>query len=234
MTDPSKYSKNNTVWPGDLKFKDVNNDGIIDQNDKTNIGSPLPKFTFGFTNTFRYKGFDLSIFINGSVGNKVMNYTSIPLTSMTSTWNNQINEKIADRAQLAAVDPNKVYADGGAWYNDIENVYVTNPNTKTPRVAIGNTYNQNYSSRYIEDGSYVRLKNISLGYTFPKSIIQKLYLENLRLYCNLQNVATITGYDGYDPEVGASTTDQQGHSFGVDNGRYPSPFTCSFGVNISF
>ena len=234
VTDPSKYSKNNTVWPGDLKFKDVNNDGIIDQNDKTNIGSPLPKFTFGFTNTFRYKGFDLSIFINGSVGNKVMNYTSIPLTSMTSTWNNQINEKIADRAQLAAVDPNKVYADGGAWYNDIENVYVTNPNTKTPRVAIGNTYNQNYSSRYIEDGSYVRLKNISLGYTFPKSITQKLYLENLRLYCNLQNVATITGYDGYDPEVGASTTDQQGHSFGVDNGRYPSPFTCSFGVNISF
>ena len=234
VTDPTKYSKSNTVWPGDLKFKDVNNDGKIDENDKTNIGSPLPKFTFGFTNTFYYKNFDLSIFINGSVGNKVMNYTSINLTSMTSTWNNQIQEKIADRAQLAAIDASKVYEDGSAWYNDITNVYVTNSNTKTPRVAIGNTYNQNISSRYIEDGSYVRLKNISLGYTFPQNIVKKLYLENLRLYCNLQNVLTITGYDGYDPEIGASTTDANGYVFGLDNGRYPSPFTCTFGVNLSF
>ena len=234
QTDPTKYSKNNTVWPGDLKFKDVNGDGLIDENDKTNIGSPLPKFTFGFTNTFNYKNFDLSIFINGSVGNKVMNYTSINLTSMTSTWNNQIQEKIADRAQLAAIDPGKVYEDGSMWYNDISNVYVTNPDTKTPRVAIGNTYNQNISSRYIEDGSYVRLKNISLGYTFPKNIVKKLYLENLRLYCNLQNVLTITGYDGYDPEIGASTTDANGYVFGLDNGRYPSPFTCTFGINLSF
>ena len=222
------------MWPGDLKFKDTNNDGIIDENDKTNIGSPLPKFTFGFTNTFNYKGFDLNIFINGSVGNKVMNYTSINLTSMTSTWNNQIQEKIADRAQLAAIDANKVYEDGGMWYNDITNVYVTNPGTQTPRVAIGNTYNQNISTRYIEDGSYVRLKNVSLGYTFPKSIIKKLYLDNLRVYCNLQNVWTITGYDGYDPEIGASTTDANGYVFGLDNGRYPSPFTCTFGVNLSF
>jgi TonB-linked SusC/RagA family outer membrane protein len=234
QTDPTQYSKNNTVWPGDLKFRDVNNDGKIDESDKTNIGSPLPKFTFGFTNTFNYKNFDLSIFINGSVGNKVMNYTSINLTSMTSTWNNQIQEKIADRARLAAIDPAKVYADGTVWYNDITNVYVTNPETQTPRVAIGNSYNQNISSRYIEDGSYVRLKNISLGYTFPKSITSKLYLENLRLYCNLQNVLTLTKYDGYDPEIGASTTDANGYVFGLDNGRYPSPFTCTFGVNLSF
>lgn len=234
VADPTKYSKNNTVWPGDLKFKDVNNDGVIDQNDKTAIGSPLPKFTFGFTNTFRYKGFDLSIFINGSVGNKVMNYTSISLTSMTTAWNNQINEQIADRANLAAIDPAKVYADGSKWYNDITNVYVTNPNTDVPRVAIGNTYNQNISSRYVEDGSYIRLKNVSLGYTFPKKVTQKLYLENLRLYCNLQNVLTITNYKGYDPEVGASTTDANGYVFGLDNGRYPMPFNCTFGVNLSF
>ncbi len=234
VTDASKYSKNNTVWPGDLKFSDINNDGIIDENDKTNIGSPLPKFTFGWTNTFNYKNFDLSIFINGSYGNKVMNYTSIPLTSMSSTWNNQIQEKIADRAQLAAIDPNKVYEDGNMWYNDITNVYVTNPGTSTPRVAIGNTYNQNISSRYIEDGSYIRLKNISLGYTFPKSIIKKIHLDNLRVYCNLQNVVTLTKYDGYDPEIGASTTDANGYVFGLDNGRYPSPFTCTFGVNLSF
>jgi hypothetical protein len=234
VTDPSQYSKTNTVWPGDLKFKDVNNDNVIDENDKTNIGSPLPKFTFGWTNTFNYKGFDLSIFINGSYGNKVMNYTSIPLTAMNSTWGNQIQEKIADRAQLAPIDANKVYADGSQWYNDIENVYVTNPGTKTPRVAIGNSYNTIISDRYIEDGSYIRLKNIALGYTFPKSLVRKIYLENLRVYCNLQNVLTITGYDGYDPEIGASTTDANGYVFGLDNGRYPSPFTCTFGINLSF
>ena len=234
VTDPTKYSKSNTVWPGDLKFKDVNGDGIINENDKTNIGSPLPDFTFGWTNTFYYKNFDLSVFINGSYGNKVMNYTSIPLTSMTSTWNNQIQEKIEDRARLAAIDPNKVYADGDMWYNDITNIYVTNPGTKTPRVAIGNTYNQNISTRYIEDGSYLRLKNVSLGYTFPKNIVRKIHLDNLRVYCNLQNVLTLTKYDGYDPEIGASTTDANGYVFGLDNGRYPSPFTCTFGVNLSF
>ena len=163
-----------------------------------------------------------------------MNYTSINLTSMTSTWNNQINELVEDRAHLAAIDPDKVYTGGDAWYNDITNVYVTNPGTSTPRVAIGNKYNQNISSRYIEDGSYIRLKNVSLGYTFPKSITRKLYLENLRVYCNLQNVLTITKYKGYDPEIGASTTDANGYVFGLDNGRYPSPFTCSFGVNLSF
>ncbi len=234
QTDASKYNKANTVWPGDLKYKDVNGDGIIDESDKTQIGSPLPKCTFGWTNTFNYKNFDLSIFINGSLGHKVMNYTSISLTSMSSTWTNQIQEKVSGRAHLAAIDPGKVYADGGMWYNDITNVYVTNPDTKTPRVAIGNTYNQNISDRYIEDGSYVRLKNISLGYTFPKSIISKLYLTNLRVYANIQNLFTITGYDGYDPEIGASTTDANGYVFGLDNGRYPSPTTFSFGLNVSF
>ena len=234
VTDPTKYNKSNTVWPGDLKFKDINNDGVIDENDKTQIGSPLPKFTFGWTNTFRYKNFDLSIFINGSYGNKVMNYTSINLTSMTSTWNNQIQESIADRAKLAPVDPTKVYDAGNYWYNDVTNVYVTNPTTKTPRVAIGNSYNQNISDRYIEDGSYIRLKNISLGYTFPKRLISKLSLDNVRVYGNIQNLVTLTKYKGYDPEIGASTTDANGYVFGLDNGRYPSPTTFSVGVNVSF
>ena len=234
VTDPTRYSKSNTVWPGDLKFKDVNNDGKIDASDKTAIGSPLPKMTFGWTNTFNYRHFDLSIFLAGSYGNKVMNYTSLALTSMESTWTNQIQERIADRAQLAAIDPDKVYADGTVWYNDVTNVRVTNPETKTPRVAIGNKYNQNVSTRYIEDGSYIRLKNVALGYTFPRATVSKLRLENLRLYCNLQNVWTLTKYTGYDPEIGASTTDANGYVFGLDNGRYPLPFSCTFGINLSF
>ncbi|MCF0202819.1 MAG: TonB-dependent receptor [Bacteroidaceae bacterium] len=230
VTDPTKYNRANTIWPGDLKFKDVNGDGKIDASDKTNIGSPLPNFTFGFTNTFRYKDFDLSIFINGSVGNKVMNYTAMQYSKMTNTWSNQIKDYTVDRAQLAAIDPTK----GGNWYEDVTNVYVTNPTTKTPRIAVGNSYNSNISDRYIEDGSYLRIKNISLGYTFPSKILKKIYLTNLRVYANIQNVWTITKYKGYDPEIGASTTDANGYVFGLDNGRYPSPTTFSFGLNVSF
>ena len=88
------------------------------------------------------------------------------------------------------------------------------------------------SDRYIEDGSYLRIKNVSLGYTLPKKLLRKIKLENLRVYCNIQNLYTFTKYNGYDPEVGAST--QNANVFGCDNGRYPSPTTYSFGINIAF
>jgi TonB-linked SusC/RagA family outer membrane protein len=228
------FNPNSTVWPGDLKFKDINGDGKIDEDDRTVIGNPLPDFTFGFTNTFRYKNFDLSIFINGSVGNDVLNYTSISLTHMNSSWTNQLTT-VKDRAQLVQVDPTKTYADGSWWYYDVTNVKVANPDTKIPRATTADPNdNDRISSRYIEDGSYVRLKNITLGYTFPKKSLRKLHLESLRLYANLQNICTITGYSGYDPEVGASTQDSKGLVYGVDYGRYPSPTVYSFGLNISF
>lgn len=249
---PAKYpadgvfNKNNTVWVGDIKYKDQitkdtdgdgipdAGDGIIDENDRVNLGSPLPLFTFGWTNTFRYKGFDLSIFLNGSFGNKVMNYNAIALTHMNSLWVNQLNS-VSDRAQLVPIDPDKVYADGGKWYNDITNVKVANPGTKTPRATINDPNdNDRVSSRYIEDGSYLRIKNISLGYTFPKKWTSRIGIENIRLYCNIQNLYTFTKYSGYDPEVGASTQDSTGLSYGVDNGRYPSPTMYSFGFNITF
>ncbi|MGN0048513.1 MAG: SusC/RagA family TonB-linked outer membrane protein [Bacteroides sp.] len=233
-TDPSKYNKSNTVWVGDLKFKDVNGDGRITEADKTNIGSPLPKFTFGWTNTFHYKNFDASIFVNGSVGNKVMNYTAINLTAMKTAWSNQLNA-INARAQLGLIDGTKVYGNGDYWYNDIANIKVMNPGTSVPRAAINDPNdNDRISDRYIEDGSYIRLKNISLGYSFPKKTIRRLGLSNLRLSANIQNLLTITGYNGYDPEIGASTSDMNGYVYGMDNGRYPSPVTYSFGLNVSF
>ncbi len=240
---PAKYPANgvfdrtNTVWVGDIKYKDISGpdgvpDGIIDDYDKTNIGSPMPKFTFGWTNTFRYKNFDLSIFINGSYGNKVYNYIGMKLTHMNSAWTNQLNS-IGDRAQLVPIDPDKIYADGTKWYNDITNVTVSNSKTGIPRATINDPNdNDRISDRYIEDGSYIRLKNISLGYTFPKSITQKISIENLRLYANIQNLFTITKYDGYDPEIGASTASV--NVYGLDNGRYPSPTVYSFGLNIAF
>lgn len=119
------------------------------------------------------------------------------------------------------------------WYDDVTNVKVSNPGTSMPRAVIGDPNdNDIMSDRYIEDGSYLRIKNISLGYTFPKKWISKLRLENLRIYANIQNLLTITKYDGYDPEVGAST--QNVNVFGCDNGRYPSPTTYSFGINVGF
>ena len=241
------YNKYNTVWVGDVKYKDISGpdgkpDGKIDENDRTYIGNPMPKYTFGWTNTFRYKDFDLSIFINGSVGNKVYNYIRMKLDAMKSVWQNQ-SSTVLGRSHITAIDPNKDYSNGYKghnanvvyhWYDDIDNVQVTNP-TSIPAAHLNDpNENTRVSDRYIENGSYLRVKNITLGYTFPKQWIKHIGLENLRLSCNIQNLWTITGYKGYDPEIGASTSDMNGYVYGLDNGRYPSPTVYSFGLNVTF
>lgn len=238
---PAKYpsdgvfSRGNTVWVGDIKYKDVDENGVIDERDRTDIGSPLPKFTFGWTNTFRYKNLDLSIFLNGSYGNKVMNYNSLTLTHMNSTWTNQLQSVVSKRARLEPIDPTIVYADGSKWFDHIDNVRVKNPGTKIPHTSINDPNdNDRISDRYVEDGSFLRIKNITLGYTFPKALLNKAKIENLRVYVNIQNLYTFTKYTGYDPEVGASTQDSSGLTYGLDNGRYPSPAMYSFGLNITF
>lgn len=238
---PAKYpsdgvfSRGNTVWVGDIKYKDVDENGIIDERDRTDLGSPLPKFTFGWTNTFRYKNLDLSIFLNGSYGNKVMNYNSLTLTHMNSTWTNQLQSVVSKRARLEPIDPTIVYADGSKWFDHIDNVRVKNPGTKIPHTSINDPNdNDSISDRYVEDGSFLRIKNITLGYTFPKALLNKAKIENLRVYVNIQNLYTFTKYTGYDPEVGASTQDSSGLTYGLDNGRYPSPAMYSFGLNITF
>lgn len=238
---PAKYpsdgvfSRGNTVWVGDIKYKDVDENGVIDERDRTDIGSPLPKFTFGWTNTFRYKNLDLSIFLNGSYGNKVMNYNSLTLTHMNSTWTNQLQDVVSKRARLEPIDPTIVYADGSKWYDHIDNVRVKNQGTKIPHTSINDPNdNDRISDRYVEDGSFLRIKNITLGYTFPKALLNKAKIENLRVYVNIQNLYTFTKYTGYDPEVGASTQDSSGLTYGLDNGRYPSPAMYSFGLNITF
>lgn len=238
---PAKYpsdgvfNRGNTVWVGDIKYKDVDENGVIDERDRTDIGSPLPKFTFGWTNTFRYKNLDLSIFLNGSYGNKVMNYNSLTLTHMNSTWTNQLQSVVSKRARLEPIDPTIVYADGSKWYDHIDNVRVKNPGTKVPHTSINDPNdNDRISDRYVEDGSFLRIKNITLGYTFPKALLNKAKIENLRVYVNIQNLYTFTKYTGYDPEVGASTQDSTGLTYGLDNGRYPSPAMYSFGLNITF
>ncbi len=226
-TDPTKYNPRNTTFVGDLKYKDVNGDGVINEQDKTNIGSPFPKFTFGWNNTFTYKNFDLTIFINGNYGSKIGNYMKMKLSHMNSPWSNQLTA-INDRTRLKPIDG--VYAD--YWTSDITNVMTTGV-SDLPRASINDPNdNDAWSSRYIEDGSYIRLKSLTLGYTFDQKIVKKWGLSSLRLTFNATNLLTITGYDGYDPEIGASTAST--NVFNLDNGRYPSPTSFTFGLNVSF
>lgn len=242
--DGVSFSRTNTVYPGDLKFADLSGpdgvpDGIINEYDRTNIGSPLPLFTYGFTNTFKYKNLDMTVFINGTYGNKVLNYMSRNLTNMESLWNNQLSS-VTDRARLEAINPDLTYPyvnstgkEVANWYDDIDNVRVANSETTVPR-AIQNDPNDNkrLSDRYIEDGSYLRLKNLIVGYSFDSNTLRRLKLTNLRIYANVQNLFTWTKYKGFDPEIGISTA--SANVYGLDNGRYPSPQIYSVGVNVSF
>lgn len=213
----------NGAWLGDYIFADINNDGVIDNNDETFIGNPEPDFTFGFGNTFSWKGFDLNIFFNGSVGNDVVNYGRRWLDVTGSSSN--VRRDVLDYARVEMIDPNGP--------NDFRNYHVTNPGTTIPRLYTTSNANMNWrmSDAYVEDGSYIRLQNISLGYTFPKNWIKGATIENLKVYANIQNLFTISKYKGFDPEVGSL----YGNTLmnGIDYGRYPSPRIYTIGLTVT-
>ncbi len=212
------------TWIGDYIFEDINGDGVINSSDCTFIGDPQPDFTYGIGNTFSYKGFDLTIFFSGSYGNDILNYTRRDIEDVRV--NSNLLKSAADYAQIGVIDPNLPD-------DDFRNLYVTNPSSRLPRLSASTTNaNNRVSDLYVEDGSYIRLQNISLGYTLPKSFVRKLKLENVKVYMNLQNVYTWTNYSGYDPEVGSMYGDAL--LTGLDYGRYPSPRIYTFGLNISF
>lgn len=190
----------NRTSAGDIRFKDLNNDGIINDKDRTFLGNPNPSFIFALNNSFAWKGFDLSIFLQGVSGNKILNANRIWSEAM-SIAQNQTTETL------------------GRWTGE-------GTSNEMPR-AVFNDPNKNNrpSDRYIEDGSYLRIKNITLGYTLPKALINKAHLESVRVYATALNLLTITKYTGFDPEVGTS---------GIDNNVYPVTATYSFGVNIGF
>jgi hypothetical protein len=192
---------------GDVIYKDINNDGVIDQNDLKAIGNPNPKFTYGFTNNFKYKNIDLSIFLQGTAGNKLMNLTRLSGTLNNGTGTNYLTEA-ADFYSASNID--------GAL----------------PRPSTYDNINNAVSSRIIEDGSYLRIQNVTLGYSLPLDMISKLSLSRLRIYASGQNLYTFTKYKGYDPEVGAYNQDAL--LSGVDNGRYPVPRQITFGFNVEF
>ena len=215
----------NGTWLGDYRFADINNDGVIDNNDQTFIGNPEPKFTFGFGNTLSWKGWDFSFQFTGSYGNKILNYNRRQLEVTGSTSN--LLTTALNYARVEKIDPNGP--------DDFRNYFVSNASsTNMPRLYTESYSNHNnrVSDAYVEDGSYIRLQNISLSYTFPKKWIEHLFLTNVKLYMNIQNVFTITKYDGYDPEVGSLWGDALKN--GIDYNRYPSPRIYTFGINVSF
>lgn len=214
----------NEAWLGDFIFADLNGDGVITNDDQTFIGNPEPKFTWGFGNTFSYKGFDLTVFFTGSYGNDVVNYNRrwIEITGSTSN----LSKDVLNYARVEMINP-----DGP---DDFRNYHVVNAGTTMPRLYTESYKNLNnrMSDNYVEDGSYIRLQNVSLAYTFPKNWIKKIHLENLKIYCNIQNLFTWSEYKGYDPEVGSL----YGNTLlnGVDYGRYPTPRIYTVGLNVAF
>jgi TonB-linked SusC/RagA family outer membrane protein len=224
LPEGSSIAKDKT-WIGDYIFEDINGDGKINNEDETFIGNPNPDFTFGIGNTFSWKGFDLTIFFSGSYGNDIINYNRRFLEDVRS--NSNLLTSAANYAILSVIDPNKPT-------DDYRNLYVSNASsTLLPRLSASSTNaNNRMSDLYVEDGSYIRLQNVSLSYTLPKSLVRKIKLENLKVYMNLQNVFTWTKYNGFDPEVGSMYGDAL--MTGLDYGRYPSPRIYTFGLNISF
>lgn len=218
------YGNASNIKPGMWKF--ANNDGneVIDEKDKTVIGNANPLFYGGLNNSFNYKNFDLSVFITFNYGNDIFNATKLTNTKAGRKNTNVLKEAdsshrwvtinseghvVTDPAELTAINRGKSVA---AWY-DLED---------------GDKYIHSWA---VEDGSYVRLSNVTLGYTFPKKMLKRIGLQNLRLYATGSNLLTLTNYTGYDPEVST-----RGNSLtpGVDFGAYPRSRSFVFGINLGF
>ncbi|MBD0257297.1 MAG: SusC/RagA family TonB-linked outer membrane protein [Cytophagales bacterium] len=214
--NPGTPYQNNATRPGDIRFQDLNNDGVVNNSDRTNIGHFLPDFSYGINATANWKNFDLTMFWQGVGGNEVLNTNRYDLEGMTRLFNS--GKAVLDR-----------------W---------TTPgqNTNVPR-AIANDPNRNsrVSDRFIEDGSYLRLKNLALGYTLPTGLLSsfgKGFISSLRVYVSTQNLLTFTGYTGWDPEIGARSginipRDVTLNS-GVDYGQFPQARTITGGIQLGF
>ena len=186
--------------PGDIRFRDLNNDGVINEKDRTVIGNPNPSHLFSINNMVSWKGLELSVYLQGVAGNKIFNANNIDLTGMSAAYN-QLTDVL------------------GRWHGE-------GTSTSMPRAVYGDPNGNNrISDRYVESGSYLRLKNISLSYNLPATWLRALSLSSARLIFSCENVATITGYSGFDPEVGVN---------GIDLSNYPISRTFNFGINLNF
>lgn len=186
--------------PGDLRFVDTDGDGVITTEDRTFLGSPIPDLIYGFTFGIDYAGFDFSLEFNGQSGNKIFNAKKL---ARFGTYN--FESSFLDR-----------------WTPD-------NPSNSEPRITNGG-HNYNVSDRFIEDGSFLRLRNIQLGYTLPASLLNRFGISRLRVYVSGTNVVTWTDYSGYTPEIISGSV----ISVGIDQGVFPVAKTYIAGLNITF
>jgi hypothetical protein len=189
------------VKPGDLKFRDIDGDGKITTKDRTMIGNPTPDFTYGINANLTYKGISLSIDMMGVYGNEIYR-----------NWGNA-----STYAQL-----NYRKAHLNRWHGE-------GTSNWEPVLDPSRTVNNQASSYFVEDGSFFRIRNIELGYTFNKSLLSEIYLQSLRIYGNIQNLKTWHKNSGYTPEIGGNAL-----TFGVDEGGYPMPAIYTVGFNLSF
>lgn len=199
-----------TAKLGDFKIKDIDGDNQITTNDIVCIGNPNPDFTYGFNIDLAYAGFDLSLAFQGVAGNDIFNATKYFLDG------GYLNSNVSDRRL-------------DAWSAE---------NSSSSEPKNGEWFTNSYgfpSSACVEDGSYFRLKNLTLGYTLPENIISKAMLKNVRFYVQAQNLLTFTKYSGFDPEIGTNTSmNWEGPEFGIDRGTYPQARSFVFGVNLGF
>ncbi|MBJ2173572.1 TonB-dependent receptor [Aureibaculum sp. A20] len=196
------------VQPGDIRFVDHNGDGDITSSDRTIIGNPYPDVTYGLNLSADYKNWDLNMFITGVAGNEIFNTNIYDLEGMPRLFNS--GTAVLDR-----------------WTP-------TNASNSIPRAA-GAPQNVSISDRFVENGSYTRLKNLSIGYTFPEDTFGKGLFSNFKVYVSGQNLVTITDYSGLDPEIGSSTViNNTAFETGIDRGNYPQPKTFLLGLQVTF
>jgi len=222
------------VKPGDVKYvctagtTDANGNPVWSTDDRTVIGNSQPKFQGGVNNTFTYKGIDLSVFMNFVVGNKVFNMSSQRFIGPYLPNQNTLS-KMNDRFIL--VDPNT-----GKESNDLTRLAALNPQ-QYAKDAMWSLHGDNKIAitdaldYYLEDGSFLRLSTITLGYTLPKNLLKKVHISNARVYCTLNNIYTFTNYSGYDPEVAAS---ESSLTSGIDNSSFPRSKSYVIGINLAF
>jgi len=198
--------------PGDFRFKDINNDGVINDMDREFIGSPHPDVTFGLNLNFAYKNFDVNAFLRSSIGNKIYD-----LTRYYGDFYNLSNYNKNPRVL-------------NAWSE-------TNTSSDIPRLSLNDPNNNiRPSSYYVRNGDYLKLQTLQFGYNFPEKLASKMFVSNLRIYLNLQNVFTITNYEGIDPEIGLQnySSEDRNLDIGVDRAIYPPSTTYTLGLNITF
>ena len=204
--------------PGDLLFKDITGDGALNADDKTKIGHFLPDFSYGINLSANWKGFDAALFMQGVSGNEIYSVVKYDLEGMTRLFNS--STAVLDR-----------------WTP-------SNTNTTIPRAISGDpNKNARASDRFIEDGSYFRIKNLTIGYSIPAKVFSDLTnntLTRLRVYFTSQNLLTITDYEGYDPEIGNRNNDDMNAPLstrltqGVDYGQFPQARSFIFGLQVGF